>query len=77
MDPALIRPGRIDITHELRNASHVTISEIYYHLFGENIDKNSLEKVKEYLYSPAELINIYVSFNDKKTFLKRLLQNKK
>jgi chaperone BCS1 len=77
LDPALIRPGRIDITHELRNASHNTISEIYYHLFGESIDKNSLKKVKEYFYSPAELINIYVSSNDKKRFLKRLLQNKK
>jgi chaperone BCS1 len=34
LDPALIRPGRIDISHELTKASRQTISEIYYHLFN-------------------------------------------
>ena len=75
LDPALIRPGRIDITHELSKASHNTISEIYYHLFGTKIDKNSLRQINEYFYSPAELINIYVSHKNKADFLKRVLQN--
>ena len=77
LDPALIRPGRIDITHELNNASHNTISEIYFHLFRNKIDKNMLKKVKEYFYSPAELINIYVSHKNEDDFIKRLTQNKK
>jgi len=78
LDPALIRPGRIDITHELSNASHNTISEMYYHLFGKEINPKQLIKVKEYFYSPAELINIYITTNKlEKLFLERLLKNKK
>lgn len=77
LDPALIRPGRIDITHELSNASYNTISEIYLHLFGNKIDKNNLEKVKEYFYSPAELINIYVSNKTENEFMERLMKNQK
>ena len=77
MDSALIRPGRIDITHELSNTSHSTISEIYLHLFEEKINKDILKNVNEYFYSPAELINMYVSHKNKEDFTKRLLQNKK
>jgi len=77
LDPALIRPGRIDITHELNNASHNTISDIHLHLFGSKIDKQKLKKIKPFFYSPAELINIYISYKNEKDFLNRLLQNKK
>ena len=77
LDPALIRPGRIDITHELSNASHNTISEIYYHLFNKNIDHKELKKIKENLYSPAEIINMYVSNKNEQDFINRLKQNKK
>lgn len=77
LDPALIRPGRIDITHELSNASHSVISDLYMHLFGNPIDRSVLSNIKERFYSPAELINIYVGNKTEETFLKRLLQNKK
>lgn len=77
LDSALVRPGRIDITHELSNASHKTISEIYYHLFGNTINKNTLKKVKEYFYSPAELINMYVCHKNENDFVYRLMENKK
>ena len=78
LDSALIRPGRIDITHELSNASHNTISEIYFHLFGKEINQKHLKKVKEFFYSPAELINIYIDTNKLETsFIERLLKNKK
>jgi len=77
LDPALIRPGRIDITHELNNASHNIISEMYEHLFEKPIDKQLLQQVQEYLYSPAEIINMYVSYKDDKLFMNRLLENRK
>jgi len=77
LDPALIRPGRIDITHELSNASHNTISDIYLHLFSNKIDRKKLLNVKEYFYSPAELINIYVSNKNEIDFMDRLMKNVK
>ena len=77
LDSALTRPGRIDITHELKNASHSTISEMYQNLFGSPIHKGNLKKIREYLYSPAEIINIYVQNRNEVDFMKRLMQNKK
>jgi SpoVK/Ycf46/Vps4 family AAA+-type ATPase len=77
LDPALVRPGRIDITHALNNASHKTIANIYRHLFNKDIDESSLEKVNEYFYSPAEIINIYVSYKNEEDFIKRLCANRK
>ena len=61
LDSALIRPGRIDISHELCNASHQTIRDIFMHLFCEKINEKELKDIKELFYSPAEIINIYVS----------------
>jgi len=77
LDSALTRPGRIDITHELSNASHNTISELYLHLFGTKIDKSKLKKIKEFFYSPAELINIYINNKNEDAFICRLLLNAK
>ena len=77
LDPALIRPGRIDITHELSNASHSVISDVYMHLFGSKINATKLKKINANFYSPAELINIYVSHKFENEFVNRLLLNKK
>jgi chaperone BCS1 len=77
LDSALTRPGRIDITHKLDNASHNTISEIYNHLFDKTLDVDKLKNINECFYSPAELINIYVTHKDEDKFVERLLQNKK
>ena len=76
LDPALIRPGRIDITLELSYASHETIKEIYTHLFDETINNNMLEGINEDFYTPAEIINIYMNEEqDKNRFLERLSKN--
>lgn len=77
LDPALIRPGRIDISHEMKNASHQTIRNLYEHLFNHKIDEKTLLLINEYFYSPAELINIYIYHNDVDRFTERLLMNKK
>jgi len=77
LDGALVRPGRIDITHELSNASHQTISQMHHHFFGTEIDTDALKKVNEYFYSPAEIVNMYISFKSEEGFLTRLLQNEK
>jgi len=77
LDPALTRPGRIDITHEFSNASHETISEIYTHLFEKDIERSKLAKIKEYAFSPAEVINTYVSNKVEEDFIRELTHHKR
>jgi len=77
LDPALVRPGRIDITHELNNVSHNTLTEMYLNLFETEIDREKLVNVEQFLYSPAEIINIYVANKNEEAFMNRLLENRK
>jgi SpoVK/Ycf46/Vps4 family AAA+-type ATPase len=77
LDPALIRPGRIDLTLELTYTTHETIKEIYKHLFNEELTNDELQNVESDFYSPAEIINIYMNEKrDKTRFIERLSQNK-
>lgn len=78
LDPALTRPGRIDVSVEMNNASREIISEMYRHLYEKRINTKSLTKVKQYFYSPAEIINLYLMHkNDENAFMSRLIMNKK
>ena len=77
LDPALIRPGRIDLTLEMKKVNHNVLNEIYYHLCNKKIEDKQLKKMKPYFYSPAEIINIFTNEKrDGEKMLKRLLQNK-
>ena len=77
LDPALIRPGRIDITIHLDNVTHVIIQEMFTHYYGFKMDTNKLKKIKNRFYSPAEIINFYVMYkNDPDKFIERLSMNK-
>jgi SpoVK/Ycf46/Vps4 family AAA+-type ATPase len=78
LDPALVRPGRIDITLKLDNASHNIIREMYKRYYNVNIDERKLKKIEEKFYSPAEIINCYVMNKDNsRAFIERLMQNEK
>jgi hypothetical protein len=77
LDPALVRPGRIDITLELSYVSHTIIKEMYKHFFEEEIEENILQNIKEDFYTPAEITNLYMnSNNNKDVFIDKILQNK-
>jgi hypothetical protein len=76
LDPALIRPGRIDVTMELSYASRVIIKEMYEHFFDEVIESENLEGIKDGFYSPAEIVNIYMNEErQNERFLERLCKN--
>jgi ATP-dependent 26S proteasome regulatory subunit len=78
LDPALIRPGRIDLTLELSYATHEIIREMYMHIFKENMDINDekLIRITDKFYSPAEIMNIYMNEGrNKDCFMNRLLKN--
>ena len=75
LDPALVRPGRIDITIGLKNASHHVIREMYQHFYNDPIDENQLLEIKADYFSPAEIINLYLNIrNDSSLFVKELIR---
>ena len=78
LDPALIRPGRIDITLEMKNATHEVIKQMYEKYYKRFINKEQLGKIKSEFYSPAEIINLYILYkNEPKRFMERMMENKK
>jgi len=78
LDPALIRPGRIDITLCLDNCTRNMIRQMYKQFYKSDIDERLLSKVKDKFYSPAQVINWYVlNRNDPCKFMECILTNKK
>jgi len=78
LDPALTRPGRIDITLKLDNASREIIRQMYERYYSERINEKHLKKIADYFYSPAEIINCYVMNKDNPgAFIERLTKNEK
>ena len=58
LDKALTRPGRIDISLKLENASVKTIKAIVKHYYGEEIPEWVESKLRDGVISPAALINL-------------------
>ena len=78
LDPALIRPGRIDISYEMTNVSHDILQEMHVHFFKKKMKEEDILGIQSFFYSPAELVNIFLSsdFNES-LYLDRLKQNRK
>lgn len=78
LDPALVRPGRIDIALKLDNASLESIAEMHLHYYGTPIDTQDLAVIPDRFYSPAEIINFYVSNHENpRGFIERMACSKK
>ena len=78
LDPALVRPGRIDITMELGFMSQKCVKEVYYHFFREEMSDADYERVPDKFYTPAEVMNIYMEQGrDKEKFVSRLSEQRK
>jgi ATP-dependent 26S proteasome regulatory subunit len=76
LDPALKRPGRIDITLEMQKASREIIAEMHRHLFKQDICDDVLARIPDREYSPAEIVNVYMNENnDSARFCERLVSN--
>lgn len=76
LDPALVRPGRIDITMKLDNVTREMIGQMFRHYYGQEaeIDLEMLDKIADKKYSPAEITNIFVEFRENPAgFLERLI----
>ena len=73
LDPALIRPGRIDISLKLDLASHNVINSMYHNFYKSYIPKTKLKNIKEFIFSPAEITNIFYYSDNKNEFIDTLI----
>ena len=74
LDPALIRPGRIDLTLEMKNANIDVIKEMYNHYYKSMIPEEIETSLIDNVVSPAKLINIRLQNDNKEDFLNALLK---
>jgi len=64
LDPALIRPGRIDITIKMDLVSRKMLNDMFHHYYKKYIPPNKLSKIKEKQLSPADITNIFIFNSD-------------
>lgn len=75
LDKALTRPGRIDVSLEMKNASINVIEEMYEYYYDESMPQSAREKLKDNIISPAMINNIRFGARSKEVFLKNLLSH--
>lgn len=74
LDPALTRPGRIDIEMEMSKLTKKTLGQIYVHLYNKKIPLKQIEKIDDYKWSPAEIVNLYSHNKDNpKNFIQHIV----
>ncbi len=75
LDDALKRRGRIDIDIEMKKASKNIINEMFKNYFNKDIPPYYKNKIKDYHYSPCDVINKYIQHsNNGSDFLKSLTE---
>ena len=62
IDPALKRPGRIDLVLEFKKLRAIDINNMYHLWFREYIPQEKLQKIPDYAISQAELGKIFFEF---------------
>lgn len=75
IDTAFKRPGRIDISLEMKNASIQTIETVVNHYYNKSIDPAVLSKLKDDVISPAKLVNLHFNCNSYDEYISRILKH--
>ena len=78
LDPALIRPGRMDIDIKIEKCCKYQLEQIYFDLYGKNLKEETINKFKEFTFMTAEVIlhlfhNIYNKNINEEELLKKFI----
>jgi len=75
LDTAFTRPGRFDMTIELKKANKEIIMEMFKMFFDKKIPKKYIDYIREYELSPAEIVNIYLTCGKKEAvFIDKIIK---
>ena len=74
LDTALIRPGRIDLTLEMKNANIDVIKDMYNHFYKCMIPEEIETSITDNVVSPAKLVNMRLQNDNKDDFINALLK---
>ena len=78
IDPALKRPGRIDLHIKMKSINFNVLNQMYNYYFNNYIDENKINKsiknIEKYNITPAEITNLLVNSDDEINFIE-LLEN--
>lgn len=74
LDSALTRPGRIDLTLEMKNASVDVIKQMYLHYYGEKIPEPAVIRLRDYKLSHAKIVNLRLEHKKGVDFLDALVK---
>ena len=69
LDPAFLRPGRIDYSIEFTKLSCKNINKIYEKWFNQDIPIEIYNKIPDYKFSLAEITNIFKKYGNDKELL--------
>lgn len=75
LDAALKRPGRIDITLNMKNASHKTLYDIYQHYYNKEFPFDKRDIYKDGTLSHAQLVNIRLNSKNSDEYIENLFNN--
>ena len=74
LDPALLRPGRIDLTIEFKKLTRTNIKDIYRYWFDKDLPDECLAKLKDFVFSQAEIGNMFATMDE--SYILRCLQER-
>lgn len=63
LDPALLRPGRIDMQLEFKKLTRANVEDMYRLWFNKGIPCHVASRIKDYRFSQAEIGNLFSTHN--------------